>query len=81
MKVLSGDIGGTNTRLIVAEIVNGQCVIVKEKKYLSLQYKTLELVIRKFLLESNIREKIQAACLAVAGPVEYGVAKITNLEN
>jgi len=79
MHILAGDIGGTNTRLIFAEVSEGDQRIVAEKSYLSSQYSGLIELVNIFLSEYGITKNIGAACFAVAGPVEYGVASITNL--
>ena len=79
MHILAGDIGGTNTRLIFAEVSEGEQRVVAEKSYLSSQYSGLINVITIFISEHAITENIDAACFAVAGPVEYGIASITNL--
>jgi len=79
MHILAGDIGGTNTRLIFAEVAEGEQRVVAEKSYLSSQYSGLIELINIFLSEYAITKKIDAACFAVAGPVEYGIASITNL--
>lgn len=79
MIVLGGDIGGTNTRLIVASIDDAGIHPVAEKVYHSKQYTSLPQVIRQFLKQHEITQCIDCACFAVAGPVKSGVAKITNL--
>ena len=79
MNVLAGDIGGTNTRLVFAEIIGNDRIILAEKSYPSQKYKALLQVIEIFLSESNINKPVNAACIAVAGPVKSGMAEVTNL--
>ena len=79
MIVLAGDIGGTNSRLLVSEVVNSDYKILAEKSYPSNQYENLPQIIHHFLAEHKITDKIESACFAVAGPVTSGVSKITNL--
>ncbi len=70
--ILAGDIGGTHTRLAIFE--NGK-MVVPEKKFLSRQYSGLEEIIAKYLHS----QKVEKACFGVAGPVQEGVCKATNL--
>jgi glucokinase len=79
MQILAGDIGGTNTRLALADVNGAQWRILAEKTYASDEFSGLVQVIRGFLAEHGINTPLDAACLAVAGPVKSGVAAITNL--
>lgn len=79
MKVLAGDIGGTNTRLMFSEVKDLSYLPIAEKSYPSNQYANLQQVINCFIGDFKITGMIQAACFAVAGPVKHGEAKITNL--
>jgi len=79
MKVLAGDIGGTNARLICAEVNAKGKKIVAEKSYVSANYSDFIQVLNTFLHEHNIKGAIDAACFAVAGPVKSGVVAVTNL--
>jgi glucokinase len=73
--LLAGDIGGTKTVLAVFSAKGD--VPVQEKSYPSAQYASLELLIQGYLKE--IKEPVDSACFAVAGPVVAGRARITNL--
>lgn len=79
MNFLVGDIGGTNTRLLFVKMNRNICDEIYEKSYLSQQFSSLSEVIKKFLLEYNISDSIDAACFAIAGPVENGIVSVTNL--
>lgn len=79
MQILAGDIGGTHTRLVAARMVDDQPDIFAEKIYLSAEHGGLIQLIEIFLAEHNIAGGIAAACFAIAGPVESGVAAVTNL--
>lgn len=70
--ILVGDIGGTHTRLALFD--KGHMVEV-EKKYPSRNYSGLEEIVRQYLQN----KKIEKACFGVAGPVQEGVCKATNL--
>lgn len=79
MHILSGDIGGTNARLIFAKFDANYSDIVAEKNYSSADFSDLIQLIDRFLSEHGITTPIDAACFAIAGPVEFGVATVTNL--
>jgi len=75
MPVLAGDIGGTHTRLCLAQ-ENGQNIhFLHEQVYASQQYPDLLSIVNDFLRD----ECVDAACLAVAGPVRDQQANVTNL--
>lgn len=73
MKILAGDIGGTNTRLAIYE--NGERM--KEKIYPSQEYHSLEMIVDEFLKEH--KETVDRASFGVAGPVRKGMCQATNL--
>ncbi|WP_116964387.1 glucokinase [Fastidiosibacter lacustris] len=80
MIVLSGDVGGTNTRLQITEHQSKKAKIIFAKKYLAAEFKSLSAIIEQFLAEATFdRSKIQAVCIAVAGPVKNGAIEFTNL--
>ncbi len=79
MKILAGDIGGTNTRLLLADIDENGRHILAEKSYLSADYDGLIQVINIFFFDIGIQAPVNAACFAVAGPVENGFVSVTNL--
>jgi len=78
MRILAGDIGGTNARLVY---VQDDCLplIRHEKNYASADYASLIEVIENFLEFYGIQKPLDSACLAVAGPVISGCASLTNL--
>ncbi|HYH40885.1 MAG TPA: glucokinase, partial [Burkholderiales bacterium] len=80
--VLGADVGGTNTKLAVARFESGAPVVIEREVYASADYAALELVIERFLRDSGAARyapAIEAACFAVAGPVEHGRGRLTNL--
>lgn len=79
MNFLVGDIGGTNTRLLFANMNGSVCEEFHEKSFSSHNYSDLTEVINKFLLDCKITHSIDAACFAIAGPVENGTVSVTNL--
>jgi glucokinase len=75
--LLSGDIGGTKTVLAVFSEELGPTAPAQQKSYPSVQYASLEDIIRAYL--ADVREPIENACFAVAGPVADGRVRTTNL--
>ena len=80
MWVLAGDVGGTTTRLQLAQ---------KQKQtqtwkmhaavdYVSAEYAHLRDIVRVHL-EKHGRAQLAGACFAVAGPIQNQTARITNL--
>jgi len=79
MKVLAGDIGGTNTRIIFADLYEKDRRIIAQKNYPSANFTSIDQVLENFINENHITTNIDAACFAVAGTVKSGVAAVTNL--
>lgn len=79
MILLAGDVGGTNTRLLLAEYSGDVLHVRFEKDYASLEYAGFYDVLEKFMQESHCSSSIDAACFAVAGPVKDNEARVTNL--
>ncbi len=73
---LTGDIGGTKTRLALAEVNGARVVIRREQSYASQDYATFEVLLGEFL---SVGEKVTDAAFGIAGPVLGGVAQTTNL--
>lgn len=74
MPILAADIGGTSTRL---RLVHG-AETLDEKDYSSQDYPDLNSILDNFI-KANSPVDLQSACLAVAGPVRDGTARVTNL--
>lgn len=80
--VLGADVGGTSTKIALARFESGEPVLIERKVYASARYPALERIIEAFLAEDAVAPHvpaIQAACFAVAGPVEGGRGRLTNL--
>ncbi len=76
--ILSGDIGGTKTRLGLYVLTSNQQKTIVEEVYQSKNYSEFECLISNFMGKyPNYR--IDAACFGLAGPVIEGVCKTTNL--
>lgn len=76
MKVIIGDIGGTKTLLSLLELKNNQDYqILKQKKYLSLNYDSFQCMVKEFLDD----DYVEKGCFAIAGPVINNTCNLTNL--
>lgn len=73
---LVADVGGTNARVALAQ---GDAVIAETvQHYQNAGFASLHDVLRRFLTETGA--KPVGACVAMAGPVTDGVARLTNLD-
>jgi len=79
MILLAGDIGGTNTRLLLVDYNGSVTKFLFEKDYISAEFSDFYKILEMFLEDSNGSYSIDAACFGVAGPVSNNEARITNL--
>lgn len=77
MIVLSGDIGGTHTRLAMARIEDHRVELVRIERYRNAQHPHLEDILAGFLGRETTPD---ACCLAVAGPTDGRRVSFTNLD-
>lgn len=77
MRVLAGDVGGTNTRLAVCEVNDGKVLRVAEDVQPSDRFKTFGEIVREFVLHHS--PDVRAACFGLPGPVQGRRAHLTNL--
>lgn len=78
MRIVAGDIGGTNARLVYVQ--DGDVSAVRyEKTYPCTEHSTLTAVIEDFVSFYEIKLPLDRVCLAVAGPVVSGRASLTNV--
>ena len=76
--VLSGDIGGTNSRLQLTRFINDDVVTLTTQEYKNAEFNHFTDIVKLFLQQqTNI--KVQRACFAVAGPIIDNNVKLTNL--
>lgn len=71
---LVGDVGGTNARLALCDLSNGD--ISQAKTYSGLDFPSLEAVIQHYLKEHGI--SVQSGCVAIACPVTGDWVAMTN---
>jgi glucokinase len=74
---LAGDIGGTKTNLAIFAYQDQRLKILKNASYPSRGHATLTEIVKHFL--GTEYGSIQHACFGVAGPVQGGVVRVTNL--
>jgi glucokinase len=79
--LLAGDIGGTKTLLSLWRQGRERPELVLEERFVSAAWDDLGPMVRRFLDSAGTTagEPVAAACFAVAGPVQGGKARLTNL--
>jgi glucokinase len=75
--ILAGDIGGTNARLALFDVQNGQFNLVAATIFPSRRYSSLDKIVTEFVRTSGVRPA--QACFGVAGPVTNGRVETSNL--
>ncbi len=73
---LVADVGGTNTRVALAQGLHVDRDTIK--RYPNESYESLETILALYMTEMDLKT-VEAACIAIAGPVSNGHAKMTNL--
>jgi glucokinase len=76
--ILAGDVGGTKTELALFDAADSQLRTVREARFSSRNFPSLEAVVRRFLQEQP-GPAPAVACFGVAGPVVDGRCITTNL--
>ncbi|GAB4346570.1 MAG: glucokinase [Gammaproteobacteria bacterium] len=69
MTLLAGDIGGTHSRLWIADWQEGRLHVHLERRYRNADFRHLDEVVERFRDESAAADEIEVACLALAAPV------------
>ena len=75
--ILAGDIGGTNARLAVYDVLDGHFNLISASVFPSREYTGLDEIVSKFVRTENVHP--HAACFGVAGPVRNGRVEASNL--
>lgn len=75
VRLLVGDIGGTNTRLAAIEATAAGMVVVRQQTLSSPKYKTFA----QAVLDFGVDPGTAGACFAIAGPVVDGAVVASNL--
>jgi glucokinase len=76
IRILSGDIGGTKTRLAIIAVDGARLHIEREQTYASREYAVFEELLGEFLQGADIPAR---AAFGIAGPVHGRVVHTTNL--
>ena len=86
MKVLAGDIGGTNTRLAIYDVPPDSGRVPSplfEETYPSAGHESFDIIAETFLRASarqlGAAASVSSACFGIAGPVENNVCRATNI--
>lgn len=77
MRVLAGDVGGTNARLAIVDIGRGGIRVDDARNYSSRAYPGLAPIVREFL--AAVGTSVDRACFGVACPVVDGDCTTPNL--
>ncbi len=77
MRVLAGDVGGTNARMAIVELGDGPAHVEHEREYASADADGLAPIITRFADE--VGELPARGCIAIAGPVVGDRVQATNL--
>lgn len=83
MNILSGDIGGTKTLLLLSHVDNaGRITEIRRKRFDSSEFNTFYELVETFLAIHQ-QQQISSACFGVAGPVVsqdgFYTSRVTNL--
>ena len=80
MLILSGDVGGTNSRLQLTHYEKNLAQVISRKSFKNHEFKNFKAIIEHFLksCETNACD-IASICLAVAGPIVNQSVRFTNL--
>jgi len=74
--VIAGDIGGSKTRLAIADVTDTQVRFEREVEYRSRDFASFETLLADFLEGVHVPER---AAFGIAGPVTCGAVRTTNL--
>jgi glucokinase len=75
--ILAGDIGGTNSRLVYCEIVQGRVQPIVEETFPSRGSASLGDIVHTFVSKHSLR--VTHACFGIAGPIRHGRSEAINL--
>jgi glucokinase len=82
MRILAGDIGGTNTRLSLWTRDGGAAPtpVGEPSKYKNAGFTSLDAILDRYLADTNIsRDDVTDACFGIAGPVDGRQVRLTNI--
>lgn len=76
--ILAGDVGGTKTHLGLFRIDDGAPTLLRDYRYATVDFTSLEDACRDFL--STGAQRIASACFGVPGPILGGEARASNVQ-
>jgi glucokinase len=82
MIVLAADVGGTHTKVALAHSEAGALAVLRRDVFPTQAHESLERIVQLFLSQADVAShagRVAGACFAVAGPVERGCARLTNV--
>lgn len=77
LKVLAGDIGGTNARLALCDVTDSGVKVLEKQAYDSGKYESLEAILSDYIANQGV--KIEAISLGIPCPLKEGQCETTNL--
>lgn len=77
MRVLAGDVGGTNARLALADVDGARVALVAERRYSSREFPGLAPIVLQFC--ADVKEKPDRACFGIACPITGENCRASNL--
>ena len=77
MRVLAGDIGGTNARLAIVDADHDHVRLLRGRTFASRNFPSLAAIVREFL--ASVADVPGSVCLGVACPVVSGACRSANL--
>jgi glucokinase len=81
MTILAGDVGGTKTVLAIVEPAGGSFRSLDRRVFASQDFRNFSDIVDRFFRDTTAgaKQRIERACISVAGPVIGGRCKTTNL--
>ncbi|MBI4512195.1 MAG: glucokinase [Deltaproteobacteria bacterium] len=76
--ILAGDIGGTKTVLALFDLAGGELRRLRDATFSSRRYESFDAILEEFLRDA-LAPRLAGACFGVAGRVERGSVRATNL--
>lgn len=80
MDIIAGDIGGTKSWLLWAKVVDGVVSVCFEHVYASADFVSADSLMQQFVSDARQSASPAVVCLALPGPVQDGVIRLTNLD-
>jgi glucokinase len=77
VRVLAGDIGGTNARLALVDVDGARARVEQQQRFASQDFPSLAPILQQFRAETGVT--LERACFGVAGRVIDGVCRTPNL--